>query len=122
MTPDTRRAIIRTVTWTVVAHTLFVLVGVIAKNVLWESDSPWWKIGKVFRAIELPVLWAVDRTVQTLPLIPPSAAFGRIWVATSVSEFIAYGVFGGAFYALVAATIAYARQRRRAGTSVEASS
>ena len=107
--------------WTIVAHTIFVVVGVVAKNVLWESGSRWWEIGKVFRAIELPVLWAVDWTVQRLPLIPPQAAFGRMWVATSVSEFIAYGGFGGAFYTLVAAVIAYARQRRRVTASLDAS-
>lgn len=119
MTPDTKRAITQSVKWTVVAHTLFVLMGVVAKNVLWDSDSPWWKLGKVFRAIESPVLWVVDPTVQRLPLIPPSAAFGRIWVATSVSELIAYGVFGGAFYVLLAVTIAYAWHRRRGATSVK---
>ena len=117
MTTDARRAITRSVKWTMLVHTVFVLVMIVAKNVLWELNSPWWKIGKVFRFVELPVLWAVDPTVQRLPLIPQWAAFGRMSVASSVSEFIAYGVFGAAFYALVAAAIAYARQRRRAKTT-----
>lgn len=117
MTTNARRTITRSVKWTVLVHTAFVLVMVVAKNALWELNSPWWKIGKVFRLIELPVLWAVDPTMQRLPLIPPWAAFGRMSVASSVSEFIAYSVFGGAFYALVAAAIAYVRQRRHAATA-----
>jgi hypothetical protein len=93
-------------------HTAFVLVMIVAKNVLWELNSPWWKIGRVFRFIELPALWAVDPTIQRLPLIPEWAAFGRMTAASSVSEFIAYALFGGAFYTVVVSAIAYARQRR----------
>jgi hypothetical protein len=119
MRTDARRKITRTAVRTVIIHTAFVLVMVVSKNALWGTGAPWWKIEKVFRLTELPVLWAVDRLLQKMPLIPPWAAFERMWVPTSVSEFIAYGVFGGAFYALVAAAIAYARQRRRAATAEE---
>jgi hypothetical protein len=113
MTTEARREITRWVRWTLIAHTTFVLLMVVAKNVLWEADSQLWKIGKVFRLIELPVLWAVDRTLQVLPLIPPWAAFGSMTVATSVSEIILYSSFGGAFYALVVAIVVYVRERRR---------
>jgi hypothetical protein len=107
MTTDARRKITQTVVRTVVIHTAFVLVMVVSKNALW------WKIEKVFRLIELPVLWPVDRLLQKMPLIPPWAAFERMWVPTSVSEIILYGIFGGAFYALVAAIIGFVRERRR---------
>jgi hypothetical protein len=94
MTSDARRTIMRSVEWTVLVHTGFVLMMVMAKN----ANAPWWKIGKVFRLIELPVVWAVDGTMQRLPLIPPWAAFSRMSVTSAVSEFIAYSVFVGAFY------------------------
>ena len=112
MTTDARRKITRPVRWTVVIHTAFVVVMVVAKNALWGTSAPWWKIEKVFRLIELPVAWVVDRLLQVMPLIPPWAAFRRMWVATSVSEIILYGIFGGVFYAIVAGTIALLHERR----------
>jgi hypothetical protein len=117
MTTDRRRKIVRCCRWVVLAHTAFVLVAVVSKNAMWGSGAPWWSIDRVLRFIDLPVLWAVDRTVQSMPLIPPWAAFGRLWVATSVSEFVAYGLFGGAFYALLVAAIVFLRERKHGTTS-----
>ena len=113
MSPETRRRVLRASLWTAVAHTGFVLVAVVAKNALWGTAVSWWKIDRLLRFVDLPVLWIVDRTIQNFPLIPPQAAFGRLWVASSVSEFIAYGIFGGAFYVLLVAAVVLLVARRR---------
>jgi len=118
MTTDARRELVRCVRWTVLVHAAFVLVMVVAKNALWGTDAPWWRIEKVFRLIELPVAWAIDRLLQTLPVIPPWAAFGRLWVATSVSEIILYSILGGTFYGLIAAVICAVRARQRETASI----
>ena len=101
---------------TLITHTAFVLVAVVEKNALWGTGAPWWKIDRVFRLVELPVTGPGSWLLQTLPGLPPWAAFGRLWIALAVSEFVVYGILGGAFYALLAAFIVFMRERKRSAT------
>lgn len=104
MLTETRRRAIRAAVGAFVLHSIFVIFMVAAYNALqWEFDGPWWVYRRVLRLVEFPVSWLVDPAVQTLPLLPQWAVFGRLWLAAAVSEMIAYGTFGGLFYSVTAA-------------------
>lgn len=113
MRNDTRNLILHAVKWTWIIHTSLVVLLVSAKNFFqWEVNGPGWRIDRFFRLAETPVLWLVDPALQVFPILPPQAVFGRIWVAMTVSEVLLYGFFGGLFYSLFAAGVAFLRARR----------
>jgi hypothetical protein len=93
-------------------HTVVLAIAVLGKNARPAIGVSWWAIDRLVRAADFPVLFAVDRLLQHVPLVPPWAAFERLWLAVAISEFIAYGLLGGALYASLGAAIGYFLQKK----------
>jgi hypothetical protein len=110
---DERNVLVRWAVWVFVVHALLVIVTVIMKDVFWGTDVPWWRLERLLILIDMPMEWAIRPSLQTVPLLPGWLVFTSVRVAAGVNEFLLRALIGGAFYAVVAAAIAYIRQAYR---------
>jgi hypothetical protein len=92
-------------------HTAVVGAAVWVKNGLY-GDPVAITADRWLRIVDAPVLWVIDRALQAFSL-PAEWFYPNLALAMGVHEFFAYGIFGGALYACVAAGFGYARQRKR---------
>ncbi len=79
-----------------------------------------WAAARFLRVVDWPVYWAIERTGSELAAmlleegyrLPASWPLGAIWTSVLIQSF-SHAVIGGALYALLAATLAYALHRNR---------
>ena len=72
-----------------------------------------WEVGHLLRLLDSPVLWLIEWTAQNVPLFPPWASFGSARLSSAMGQALLHAIFGGAFYAFLAAAVALLVQRRR---------
>jgi hypothetical protein len=102
---------VRYALWAAIAHTVVVIAAVWVKNGLYGT-LPSLAADRWLRVVDVPVLWLVDPALQNFSL-PAKWFYPSLPLALGVHEALAYGLFGGAFYALMFGAFAAVKTRGR---------
>jgi hypothetical protein len=109
MISDRQRSVISYSAWAFIIHAFFVIVAVTLEYTLWGTEVPLGQMERLLRLIDMPMEWAIRPSLQSLPLLPGWLVFNSVRVAVAVNDVFLRVLFGGIFYAALAAAIIGAR-------------
>lgn len=100
-------------------HALVAAVTSWMKAFLWDTSSLAHQASRLVRDLDFAVLWPIDQILRSVTGVPAFWPFEIRWTMV-IFETVLHSVFGGVFWALVAAGIAVVVKRRHDKAPAEA--
>ena len=94
-------------------HTVLVVTASAVHNLGWTASPAAWEAGHLFRVVDAPMAWIINPVLQRYS-VPPALVDAHVHRLLFVNETLVHSLFGGIFWALVAAAGALLVQRVRA--------